>query len=360
MLGNTLEAKKEYGKALSLITEAEEAVDLLQNIAQTFQYVDNYKIALRYLSKALELDESNLFIIQDIAYCYEKMEDPHQSLSYYQKYLDIDPFSENIWYSVGKLNQEMGQLEEAIEAFEYVIALNPESVDAIYEIATLYEDSFQYEKAIEYYKKYLKKEEETVEIYFYIANCFNYLDEYEDALNYYRMALKLDSYNAGIHHGIATILFKQKNHWDALFYAKRATLLDDEEYTYFVLYGRIASLLDLKNESLMAFGQAVELKPELLYNWVLYIDELIKYGYYKKSQKKLEECLEFHSESAYVYFRLAAVNYLEGNMKSVSRFFQEGMKIDQKQSKEFFKLCPKARKSKEISRMIKNLSYRNE
>ncbi len=360
MMGNTAQAKKEYSKALDLITDKDEAVDLMQNIAHTFQLVNNFELALSYLINALKLDNDNIFILQDLAYCYEKMDDLASSIVYYKKYLELDPFSENIWYSLGKVHQATGELENAIKAFEFALAINPRSVDSIYEIALLYEENLQFEKAIDYYLQFLNYEDESSEILSSIANCYNYLDNFKDALNYYHKALEIDSFNPGLHHGIATVLFKKKNYWDALFYAKRSTIIDDSNYNYFVLYGRIASNLHLKSEAITAFEKAVEIKPELFYNWILLVDEFINHFYYRKAINVLEEALEYHEKSALLYFRLAALNYLEKQTLYAVKYFKLAMKIDPKHKKEFFRICPQAKKSKEITKLIQDITYKDQ
>jgi tetratricopeptide (TPR) repeat protein len=360
MLGNTREAKLAYKKALELVSDKDEAIDLLQNIAQTFQFADQYKMALKYLHRAIELDEHNVFILQELAYCYEKLEDQQSSLKYHRRYLDIDPFSDFAWYSIAKLYKDQGEFEKAIEAFDYAIAINPKYTESIYEIAKLYEENFEFHKAIKYYQDFLDIEKESSEALFNIANCYNYLDDFELALEYYRKVLDTDSYNPDIYHGIGTIFFKQKNYWDALFYAKRATIIDEQNSSYFVLYGKIASKLNLANEAIEAFENALEVKPQLLYNLILLIDELTKRGYYQKAVKHLENSFEFHDDSALVYFRLAALYYITNQKKHALKYFKKGMEIDPKQKANFFKICPEASSSKEVNKMINELSYKDQ
>ncbi|MFO8235920.1 MAG: tetratricopeptide repeat protein [Bacteroidales bacterium] len=354
MLGNSSQAKIEYNKALKLVSNKEEAVELMQNIAQTFEIIYDYKQALPYLLKAYKLDNENVFVLQDLAHCYEKLGKHEFALKYYHYYIDMDPFSEEIWNSIGRTYKELGNIEKAINAFEYANAIRPDSYDSIFELAILYQDRREYNKAIKYYNEYLEAtEEESAEIILSIGYCYNALNEHKKALEYYHKALEHNHHNPEIYHEISNIYFEQSNYWDALFYAKRATIIDEETDYYFISYGQIASLLKLKSEAIIAFEKAVELNPKVYNNWILLIDELIRHGYIYRTIATLEEAIANDFRNSEIYFRIAAFLYKDREYIKSLKYFKRGMKDNPDNRTIFFEICPEAKKSKAIKQSIK-------
>lgn len=354
LLGNLVESQDYYNQALSMVDDEGELLDILQNIAQTLQFSDLYEEAIRYLLQAYKLDKENLMVLYDLAFCYDRSDNPEKSIVYYNRYLKVEPYSEHIWYSLGKLYNDGGQIDKAIESYEMAVAINPEYTDAIYELAVLLEDNHQCEKAIKYYREYLLHEPGSAEIYLFIGNCYVQMDKFEQAIESYKKSLQIESNNPELYYVISNVLYQKENYWDALFYAKRATILDESDSRFQVLYGKINSRLKMYKESSKAFYKAVELKPELLHHWILLTDELISEKRYDKALKYLSDSMEFHSNSAIVLFRMAALYYKTDKLRRSVNYFKKAVALDKKRYEEFFIICPEAKRSKEIKEVLKN------
>jgi tetratricopeptide (TPR) repeat protein len=354
LMGNLADSQEHYDKALSLVDDQDEMLDVLQSISQTLQFSDFYKEAIKYLLQAFELDRNNLMVLYDLAYCYDKSGNPEESIVYYNHYLDVEPYSEHIWYSLGNLYNKTGQIQQAIDAFEMAVAINPEYIDSVYELAVILEDDQQYRKAIEYYEQYLVYEPDSAEIYMFIGNCYFQLSNYDEALEHYRKSLRIEDYNPEVYYAIANLLFKKQEYWDALFYAKRATHLDDADSRFYVLYGKINSHLKMHKESARAFYHTVELKPEVFYHWILLTDELIYERKYDRALKYLLDSLEFHGNNALILYRIAAMYYKNCNTRTSLRYFKKAMLMDKKRYNEFFRICPEAKRSNEIKKVMKD------
>jgi len=354
LMGEKEKAEKYYQKALARVSDREETLELLQNVAQTLQFSDLHSYAIKYLKKAHQLEPRNLLIIYDLAYCYEKTGKLEKSIYYYHKYIDVEPYTEHIWFSLGKLYHESGQTQKAIESYEMSVAINPEYADALFELGILYEDEGHYEKAVEAYEDYLKQEPDSADVHFYLGNCYFELKQDEPALEHHQKTLKLESYNPRVYYGIARILLRKGQLWDALFYAKRATMLDDSDFELFLLYGQINSRLRMYKESSKAFLKAVELKPEVVRHWLLFTDELIHNQKFEQALKYTLQSLELHNNNARIQYRLAGLYYKTDRIRNAIRSFKKALMMDPDQYQEFFKICPEAKKSKEIKKMLKN------
>jgi len=355
LLGNLVESCVYYDKALSITSDDDELIDILQNVAQTLLFNDYHQPAIHYLLQAYELDHKNLMILYDLAHCYDRAGDLKRSIVYYKHYLDVEPYSEHIWFSLGNLYSKTGDYNKSIASYEMAVAINPEYLDALYELAVLLEDHNQYNKALRYYQEYIYYDPNAAEVYLFIGNCYQQTGELDLALEHYRKSLNIESENPETFFAISNVLFKKEHYWDALFYAKRSTSMDESEPRYYVLYGKINSSLKMHKDAAKAFLAAVELKPEMLYYWILLSDELISEKKYERAIKFLQDSTKIHGNNGMILFRLAALYFKSDNMRFALRYFKKAMLIDSKKHKAFFKICPEAKRSSEIQKVIKNI-----
>jgi tetratricopeptide (TPR) repeat protein len=121
-----------------------------------------------------------------------------------------------------------------------------------------------------------------------------------------------------------------------------------------VLYGKINSHLKMHKESARAFYHTVELKPEVFYHWILLTDELIYERKYDRALKYLLDSLEFHGNNALILYRIAAMYYKNCNTRTSLRYFKKAMLMDKKRYNEFFRICPEAKRSNEIKKVMKD------
>jgi tetratricopeptide (TPR) repeat protein len=352
LLKDIQSAKQQYNQAIEFIQDKEELIDTLYSISQTLQFQEQYKLAIQYLQQAYDQANDYLFILYDLAYCYERIENTKESLFYYEKYLEKDPFSDHVWFTVGRLYEDLGNTDKALEAYNFVHAINPKFLDVLLEIARIYEDNFQYEKAIKNYKEYSEAEPESYEVNYYLGNCYNLLDDLNEAIRYYQKSLDIEPFNSEVFHGLASVYYKMNNLKDAKFYSKRAILVNEDNPKFHVLYGKVSSRLNNKEDAVKAFRKAVDLKPQLVYYWILLVDELIRQDDFSRSIRILKESTEFHDNSSAILFRLSAVQFKKGNTNLSLQTFKKAMTLDRKNYHEFFNICPEAKASKAINKIL--------
>ncbi len=352
LLNNVEAAKEQYNQAMQLIHDKEELVDMLYSISQTLQFQGLYELAIQYLKQAYKMVDDYLFILYDLAYCNEKIEQTQQSLFYYEKYLEKDPFSDHVWFTVGRLYEEEGNIEKALEAYDFVHAINPKFSEVLLEIARIYEDTFQYKKAIDYYSSYLESDPENCDVHYYIGNCYNMLDEWDYSLEHFHKSLNIEPFNAKVFHGMASVFYKKNLLEDALFYSKRATLVDEDNAKFQLLFGKISSRLKKKDNALTAYRKTVDLKPQLVYYWIQLSDELINQNKIGEAINALQESLELHSNSPAILYRLSALQFKQGNKEKSLKNFKRAFAIDRKNYHDFFKICPDAKKSQAINKIL--------
>ena len=129
-LGRKEEAHQSFDRAISLAIDNKD--DVIFSIGCSYLNTRRYKLAIKYLKLAHEINPLNLAVIHEIALFFEKTDAPDKSIEYYQKYLNLDPFAEHIWFNLGMVYSGLEQYELAIEAYDYAIAISPDYLSAYF------------------------------------------------------------------------------------------------------------------------------------------------------------------------------------------------------------------------------------
>jgi len=189
-LGKTAEAEKTFDKALAITYENKE--EILYDIAISYENNHQYKIALKYLKKALKIKPGKLNIIYEAAHCYERLHEYNNAAECYKKYLDKEPFAENVWYNLGTIYFKKEDFTLAVEAYDYAIALNDTYSSAYLNKAITLSHWGKYKEAVSVYLEFLQMEPQNVMAHCYLGECFERLEKFDDAIQWYQKAIDLD------------------------------------------------------------------------------------------------------------------------------------------------------------------------
>ncbi|MDY6799792.1 MAG: tetratricopeptide repeat protein [Bacteroidota bacterium] len=350
-LENYNDAEKAFEKAIEYAFE-EDKVDTLNTIAQEFEQIGKYKIALKYLHKAFKMEPSNIMFLYDIAYCYEKAGEIQQSLKFYHQYLDKEPFSENAWYNLGILYTKIDNHKKAIDAFEYAIAINQDFSLAYYSLANALSADEQYYQAILNYQEFIEIDEDSPEIYTYIGNCYENLGQMDLALKYYDKALGIDKKFAEAISGKASVMLQIQKYDIALNLIKKALVIDQSNPDFHYLLGNIYNELEKKNFALKAFQNAYDIDPAETDFILALIDSLIEHKNYAKAITILNNGIKQNKNISTLYFKLAGCYFLDRKPVFAFRSFEKGLKINPVNYFEIFTVYPEAVENSFINKLL--------
>ena len=179
--GNLEEAEAFYDEALELYQQAttiyqrigdlKGLVEVLQKMADVFQYKGKYKDALELLENALQIAETHGFnsmkahLYWSLGIVYHSQSNYKKALELCQKGLEInqvlnDRFLEcGLLGSIGTVYKDLGQSEGALKSYEEALRIAREIGDRRGEgnhlgnIGTVYKDSSQYAEALKSYEE---------------------------------------------------------------------------------------------------------------------------------------------------------------------------------------------------------------
>lgn len=123
--------------------------------ARTHESKNEYRQAIDYYLKALELEPANYVIMNNISGVYIRMKRFDDALSYVDRALGIKPNHVPSLVNAGIAHVSRGNLAEGEGFLVRAVALDPSNRVALYNLAVLCEKQGNYEKAFEnYYKLY--------------------------------------------------------------------------------------------------------------------------------------------------------------------------------------------------------------
>ena len=195
---NTLFDLRDYEKALPEYQYCAEAYGenelVYQNLARCLEQMNNWRKAVYYFKKALQVNPENQEINGDLVDIYTEQLKETGEIEYYQeglpyadRQLELTPDAYH-YIERGILHLEAGAFDAAEADFEEAARLEPENTYAFANWGCVYKYRGQYEKAIELFKKSIEllKDKETGMGYSNMGNCYERMEDYVKAAECYR------------------------------------------------------------------------------------------------------------------------------------------------------------------------------
>ncbi len=337
-LGKVKEAEVAFEKALELSYENLE--DILYDIALSFEYINQYKIALGYLEKAYKRNPERLIILYDLAYCHDRLHDFDRSIKYYEIYLDREPFSENVWYNLGLLYFKKENFNKAVECYDFAIAINDQYSSAIFNKANSQANLGEYEAASQTYKECILLEPENVLAHCYLGESLEKLENYREAIEWYQKSTEIDpSYSEGWY-GIAVCYLFLKLYNDALFYVSKAISKDEENPDFWFTLGNVHAHLGSHTDAIKAYSRTIELDPYDDEAWLNLAHLNFMQGETGKAITVLKDSYSYTFDIPIINFHLAGYHYIIDKSDQALKFFEKGLKLDYTEYKTAGKISP--------------------
>ena len=337
-LGRIKEAEVAFNKAVDLSYDNLE--EILYDIALSFEYVNQYKIAVSYLEKAYQKNPKKLNILYDLAYCYDRLHDSDKSIKYYEIYTDQEPFSENVWYNLGLLYFKKENFNKAVECYDFAIAINDQYSSAVFNKANAQSNLGDYEGAIKTYKECILLEPENVLAHCYLGESLEKLERYQEAIEWYLKSTEIDpSYSEGWY-GIAVCYLFLKLYNDALFYVSKAISKDEENPDFWFTLGNIHAHLGSKTDAVKAYSRTTELDPYDDEAWINLAHLNFMQEETGKAINVLKDSYGYTFDIPLVNFHLAAYHYLVNKSDQALKFFEKGLKLDYSEYRSVRKISP--------------------
>lgn len=148
----------------------ENNVELISLKAQNYYWQENYKEAIKWFKKLLQLNESSEFIHEKLSLSYYQEYDYHKALEHRLKVLEINPLDAVSMYVIGTYYEDLKDLEKAEDYIKRALLLMDRALDAEYtRLGIIYNRQKRYGEAIEMFKIAIKEDPETFGAPFYMV-----------------------------------------------------------------------------------------------------------------------------------------------------------------------------------------------
>lgn len=339
ILGKREEARQAFDEAIKYASESKD--DVIYNIAYSHINTRSYKIALKYLELAFEVNPQNTTVIQEIALVCERMDELDKCIDYYKKYLEIDPFNDSIWLSLGITYSSMNKTENALEAYEYAIAIRPESVSALFSKANTLVNIGDNKEAVVAYNEILDLEPDNVQALTYIGECYEKMAFYKRSEYYFKRAIELDGSFSDAWYGLGIANYQQDNYEEALKFFLKSNQLDPENADFWFMLGEVYKKLSLLEKSAESYNRVLELDPNDYEAWITRAELSFRDNNdLKGAIRIMAKAFEYNPDISLINYQLATYYFYNNQSKQAFQHFERGLSINFLEHSDFLNALP--------------------
>jgi tetratricopeptide (TPR) repeat protein len=320
--------------------ESKDKVEVLLELADVYDECEEFDAVFDTLKRVIAIDRRNEEALQKICFWAEFNERLDESVTLHTALTDEDPFNALAWFNLGSAYQGLKLYEKAIDAYEFCVAIDETFEFAYRNMADAYMRLKWYEKALEVLEKHLEIAKAEDVIFEAMGYCWEKQKNFQKARHYYRQASNLSPQDDGIFFKIGETYAREKQWEKAVKSYSVALHLNKENAAYCMAIGNCLMELNVKNEALVCYLNAVRLKPGNKTTWVALIRGLFIAGYYEEAITQLAIARDHCGDKPDFYYYAAAILIELGKSKEGLQQLEHGLRQAPARVKIFTELNP--------------------
>ncbi len=344
-------AIEEYSKA---VPDSDEPDYVYCNIAFEYENMGNYDKTIEYLRKALELNPENDLAMYEAAYCFDLLSLSQESIDFFSKLIDNHPYSTEAWFNLGVsyINAEL--YEKALESFEFTLAIEPEHNSAIFHCAYTYNLMSRFSDAIKIYHTLLNTEDDESDaiIQYYIGECYEKLEDFDHAKRHYKKATDLNNEITDAWIGLGVCENELGNTKKAIRHILKGLELDPENTAYLCILADIYFQENKLELAISCYEKAISTTPGEESLRIDFADALAEKEHYNNAADVIMKAIEEIAPGSNLYFRMAAMLYLQGKNKEAGFFMEEALTMDYEKHTHMLEQYPQLNDNQNIIKLI--------
>lgn len=327
LLGKKEEATVSFDKAIKYAVEAKD--EIVFSIALSYINTRRYKLAIKYLNLAHEINPANINVIYEMAMVCERIDDLQKSVVFYKKYLDLDPYNDHVWINLGMVFASLDNIAEAIDAYDFAIAIDPANTTALFSKANTQVNIGQNKEAIKTYLEILDVEPDNVQAFTYIGECYEKLEFFKRSIYYFSKAIEIDEQFADAWHGLGIAYFQQEMYTESLPYFDKAKNIDPENPDFWFMLAEVYRKLDQIEKSAEAYNRVIELDPNDYEAWLSRASlSCEENNDLKGAIRILVQACQYNPEVSTINYQLGLYYFKNKQTNSAIQYFEKGLAIN--------------------------------
>lgn len=351
-------AQMRYDQAAELL-EAEaphfngrDQAELLLELADVYDECEEFEAVFDTLKRIIKLDRRNEEALQKICFWAEFNDRLEESVALHTALTDEDPYNALAWFNLGSAYQGMKLYEKAVDAYEFCVAIDETFEFAYRNMADAFMRLKWYEKALEVLEKHLEIAKPEDIIFEAMGYCWEKQKDFRKARHYYRQASQLSPQDDGIFFKIGETYAREKQWEKAVKSYSVALHLNKENASYCMAIGNCLMELDVKNEALVCYLNAVRLKPGNKTTWVALIRGLFIAGYYEDAMTQIAIARDNCGDKPDFDYYAAAALIEMGKIKEAMLTLEAGLRAAPTRVKIFTELNPEYIRRASVAELI--------
>jgi tetratricopeptide (TPR) repeat protein len=227
------EAINSYDFAISI---KEDFAHAYFNKASVYANEGDFKNALDSYIECSKYEGLNPLTFCFIGECFEKLEDFKMALHYYDKVIEVDDNWGDAYIGKAAVYSLMNEDKKALPNIIKAIELMPDSPEYLNFYAKLCVRLEMHDELIESFEKLLEIDSENIEVWMDYAHYFDENDEVDNAIEIMMEGLSFHGHLAAYNYRMAALLLKGGKESEALIFLGEALLEDYENHHLFFDY----------------------------------------------------------------------------------------------------------------------------
>lgn len=347
-----------YDQAAALLEQkaddfvGKDRTELLLELADVYDEAEDFEAVFDTLKRILQVDKRNEEALQKLCFWADFTGRNKESITLHTTLIDEDPYNALAWFNMGSAYQSEKLYEKAIDAYEFCVAIDEKFEFAYRNMADAYMRVKWYERALEVLEKHLEIAKPEDVIYEAMGFCYEKQKNFTKARYYYRQASQLSPEDDSIFYKIGETYTREKQ-WEKAVKAYSVALhLNRENASYCMAIGNCLMEMNVKNEALICFLNAVRLKPNNKSTWVALIKGLYLSGFYDEALTQIELAKENCDDKPDFHYLKSLCLFDLGKSKEALVHLEAGLKTGLKKLKMFTELNPENLKRTAVNDLI--------
>jgi len=278
---------------------------LYEKFADYFFRAKNYEAAVKYFSKAIDVnpDEAKLYHYRGLA--YESCKQHASAIKDYDKAIALKPDAPEVHYSLGNIYNTLGNYDSALKNINQTLAHKPDHGKAYYLRGLIYSNRRQYKSAIDDFSKAIEHGENHFLAYYSRGGAYYRAGEYDAAVKDFETCIRLNPNDHDVYFNIGVIFYKRGRYDSSIEKSTRALELKPNMITALNLRANAYFKTKQYEKAIPDYIACRSLKPDqydVCYNLG---NAYRNVGQYNKAIQAYNKTIELKSDFPSAFYRRA-------------------------------------------------------
>lgn len=327
-------------------------IELLMELSDVYDEAEEFEAVFDTLKRVVKIDSRNEEALQKICFWADFTKQLEESVELHTELCDKDPYNATAWFNLGAAYQGLRLYEKSADAYEYCIAIDDKFEFAYRNMADAFMRLKWFDKAIEVLEKHIEIAQPEDIIFEAIGHCWEKKKLFQKARYYYRQASLLNPKDASIFFKIGETYTRERQ-WEKAAKAFAVALhLDTNNAQYNMAIGNCLMHMNIPNEAVICYLNAVRIKPNIKTTWVALIKGLYISKLFEDALLQLEIAKEHCGAKPEFYYLQAACLFAIGKSKDALKKLELGLKSAPQKVASFIALDADLIRRNKVSELI--------